>query len=99
MLRSGQKKIAKEPLHILDVNFDNIVISKIIERKTNSKYSIGYLDKVIRPLVQPKMSGYVNTFRFEDRTRKLMSFCREDEKLLEIYKTTWTKIENLKIFN
>ena len=45
------------------------------------------------------MSGYVNTFRFEDRTRKLMSFCREDEKLLEIYKTTWTKIENLKIFN
>ena len=51
MLRFGWKKIAKEPLHILDVNFDNIVISKIIEKKTNSKYSIGYLDKVIRPLV------------------------------------------------
>ena len=35
----------------LDVNVDNIVISKLIRTKTNSKYLIGYLDKVIRPLV------------------------------------------------
>ena len=43
----------------MDVN--NIVISKLIETKTNSKYLIGYLDKLIRPLILilPKMSGYV----------------------------------------
>ena len=27
---------------------------------------------------------------------KLMSLCLDDDKLLEKYKTTWTKIEDLK---
>ena len=38
-----------------------IVIAKLVENKTSSKYLIGYLDKVIRPLVLilPKMSGYL----------------------------------------
>ena len=34
-----------------DVNVDNIVISKSIETKNNSKYLIGELDDVIRPLL------------------------------------------------
>ena len=36
--------------------------------KTNSKYLIGYLDKVIRQLVWilPKMSGYVKTLKVKD---------------------------------
>ena len=56
----------------------------------------GYLDKDIRPLVliMPKMSGYVKTFK--DKINKLMSFRRDDEKLLEKYKAIWTKIEDLK---
>ena len=47
---------------------ENIVISKLIKTKTNSKYLIGYLDKDIRPLVfiMPRMSGYVKTFKVED---------------------------------
>ena len=51
-----QKKLIK----IWDVNIDNIVISKLVKTKTNSKYLIGYSDKAIRPLVliMPKMSGY-----------------------------------------
>ena len=63
---------------------------------------IGYLDKVITPLVLilPKMSGNVKTFKVKDGDKvtniKLMSFCIDDEKLLEKYKTIWTKIENLK---
>ena len=65
MLRFGEAKITKEkffaakkPINIWDVNVDNIVISKLFKTKTNSKYSIGYLGKVIRPLVLilPKMS-------------------------------------------
>ena len=44
----------------------NIVISKLV--KTKSKYLIGYLGKVIRPLVLivPKISGYVERFKDED---------------------------------
>ena len=46
LLRFGKKKVTKEKyyatkktINILDVNIDNIVISKLIETKTNSKYS------------------------------------------------------------
>ena len=63
---------------------------------------IGYLDKVIRPvvLIMPKISGYVKAFKVKDRDKdknnKLMSFGTDDEKLLEKYKAIWTKIEDLK---
>ena len=48
-------------MKIWDVNVDNIVISKLVKTKTNSKYLIGYLDKAVRPLVLiiPRMRGYV----------------------------------------
>ena len=44
-----------------DVNVDNMVILYLIEMRNNSKYLIGYLEKVIRTLVLilPNMSGYV----------------------------------------
>ena len=46
------------------------------------------------------MSGYFKTFKVKDgdkdKNSKLMSFCIDDEKLLEKYKSTWTKIEDLK---
>ena len=47
----------------------------------------------------PKMSGYVNTFKVKDgdknKNNKFMSFCIDEEKLLEKYKAIWTKIEDL----
>ena len=75
MSRFGQKKIAKEKFYgakkkknIWDNNVNNIVASKSIETKTNSKYLIEYLDEVIKPsvLLLPKMYGYFNTFRDKD---------------------------------
>ena len=42
------------------------------------------------------MSGHVKTFKVEDKIIKLMSYCIDVEKLLEKYKTIWTKIEDLK---
>ena len=104
MVRFGEKETAKEkfyaakkPIKIWDVNVDNIVIS-ITETKTNSKYLMWYLNKAVRPLVliMPKMSGYVKTFKVEDKIKKLMSFHIDDEKLLEKYKAIWTNIEDLK---
>ena len=68
MLRFYKIKVAKEqfygaknPLKIWDINVDDIGISKLVGIKNNSKYIIGYLDNIIRPLVVilPKMSGYV----------------------------------------
>ena len=109
MLRFGETKIVKENffagkklINIWDVNVDNIVISKLLKTKNNSKYLFGYLDKVIRPLVliMPKMSGYIKTFKVKDgdkdKNNKLMSFRIDDEKLLGKYKAIWTKIEDLK---
>ena len=57
--------LQKKPIKISDVNVDNILISKLTEIKTNSKYLIRYSDKAMRPLVliMPKMSGYVKTFK------------------------------------
>ena len=46
LLRFGETKIAKKhfihkPINIWDINVDNIVISKLIKIKTNSKYLVG----------------------------------------------------------
>ena len=47
-----------------------------------------------------KISGYVKTFKVEDRCRfknnKLMSFRIDDDKLLQRYKVFWTKNEDSK---
>ena len=62
------------------VNVDNMVNSKLVETKTNSKYLIGYLGKVLRPinLIVPKTSGHVKTPTVKDGKKKknteLMSF-------------------------
>ena len=76
-MRFGEKKIAKEKffcckncIKIWDVNVDNIVISKLVETKANSKYLIGIkFDKSIRPLVliMSKISGWFKTFEVEER--------------------------------
>ena len=86
MLKFGEAKIAKEKfyavkktINIWDVNIDNLVISKSIETKTSSKYLIGYLGKVIRPLILtlPKMSGYVKTFDVKDTWQIYKKRCFE----------------------
>ena len=68
MLIFGETKVikekfyaAKKPIKLRDVNVDNIVISRLVKTKTNSKRLIRYLDKAIRPLVliMTKMSGFV----------------------------------------
>ena len=89
MVKFGEKEIAKEkfyaakkPIKIWDVNVDNIVVSKLIETKTNSKYLIGIkLDKAIRPLIliMPKMSGYVKIFKVKYKINKLIYFRIDDE--------------------
>ena len=49
------------------------------------------------------MCGYFNIFKVKDRGKnknnKSMPFRINNNKLLEKYKTIWTKIEGLKILN
>ena len=54
MVRSGEKKktqkksfMMQKRLKVWDVNVHNIVISKLVKTKTNSKYLIRYLDKAM----------------------------------------------------
>ena len=54
MLSSSKKKLAKEkfcgakqPMKTWDANVDNIIISKLVEKKNLSKYLTRYLDEVI----------------------------------------------------
>ena len=64
--------LQKNPIKIWDVNIDNIVVSKVIETKTNSKYLIGIkFDKATGPLVliNSKMIGYVKTFKVEEKNQ------------------------------
>ena len=42
------------------------------------------------------MSGYVKTFKVENKINKLMSFHIDDEKLSQKYKAISTKTEDLK---
>ena len=53
----------------MDDDVDNIVISKLIETKTNFKYLIGYLDKVLIPsaLILPNMSRHIKAFKVQLR--------------------------------
>ena len=90
MLRFGKAKAAKEEFHgakklinIWDVNVGNVVISNLIETRNNSKYLVGYLDEKVK-------NGD------KDKNNKFMSFCINDEKLLETYTNIWTKIKDLK---
>ena len=106
MLRFTEKETAKQkfyPIQIWDVNVDNIVISKLVKTKTNSKYLIGIkFDKAVRPsvLIMSKMSGYVKTFKVKKgdkhKSNTLMPFLIDKEKLLEKYKAIWIKVQDLK---
>ena len=88
MVKFGKTEIVKEKFYAAKKPikiWDNIVISKLVKTKIDSKYLTGYLDKYVRPLVliMPKMSGYVQTFKVEEKINKLMSFRIDDEKMLE----------------
>ena len=79
-----------------------LIISKLVELKNNFNYLIGYSYEVIRTLVSvlSKLSGYIKTSKDKgvdkNENNKLMSLHIGNDKLLEEYKTIWSKIEDLK---
>ena len=60
-----EKNLIKKVL--INVNLDNIIISKLVKTKTNSKYLIGYLDELDKWVNMVKLK----TFKVEDKNNKL----------------------------
>ena len=91
ILRFCKTKVTKEIFGML-----MLIISMLIETKNNSTYLTEYLDEGIRLLLSilPKMSWHIKTFK--EKNNKLMPLCVDNDKLLEKYKTIWTKLEDLK---
>ena len=73
---------SKEPIDLLWVNIDQIVISdKFKHNNEGFKYFIGYLEgEIVKPLwtILPQMSGYLKYFQ---NGGKNMSFLIKDDKL------------------
>ena len=86
---------SKEPLDLLSVDLDQIVVSyKFKHNDEGFKHFISYLEgEIVKPLciILPQMSGYVKYF---ENGGKNMSFFIKDDKVWEKYKKIWNLIKN-----
>ena len=86
---------SKEPIDLLSVDLDQIVVShKFKHNDEGFKYFIGYLKgEIIKPLciILPQMSGYIKYF---ENGGKNMSFLIKDDEVWEKYDKIWDVIKN-----
>ena len=72
---------SKEPIDLLSVDLDQIVVShKFKHNDEGFKYFIGYLKgEIIKPLciILPQMSGYIKYF--ENGSKNMSFFIKDDE--------------------
>ena len=70
----------KEPIDLMSVNVDQIVVSDKFKRRDEGfKYFIGYQEgEIVKPLciILPQMSGYIKYF---EKSGKNMSFLIKDD--------------------
>ena len=86
---------SKQPIDLMSVNVDQIVISdKFKHSDEGFKYFIGYQEgEVVKPLciILPQMSGYIKYF---ENGGKNMSFLIKDDEVWEKYEQIWDVIKN-----
>ena len=86
---------SKEPIDLMSVNVDQIVVSdKFKHSDEGFKYFIGYQeDEIVKPLciILPQMSGYIKYF---ENGVKNMSFFVGGDNVLDKYKKIWNVIKN-----
>ena len=86
---------SKEPIDLMSVNIDQIVVSdKFKHNNEGFKYFIGYQEgEIVKPLciILPQMSGYIKYF---ENGGKNMSFWIKDDEVWEKYKKIWAVIKN-----
>ena len=85
---------SKEPIDLLSVELDQIVVSdKFKHNDEGFKHFIGYLEGgIVKPLciILPQMSGYIKYF---ENGGKNMSFLIKDDEVWEKY-NIWDVIKN-----
>ena len=86
---------SKEPIDLMSVNVDQIVLSdKFKHNNEGFKYFIGYQEgEIVRPLciILHQMSGYIKYF---ENGGKNMSFLIQDDEVWEKYEQIWYVIKN-----
>ena len=86
---------SKEPIDLMSVNVDQIVVSdKFKHNNEGFKYFIGYQEgEIVKPLciILPQMSGYIKYF---ENGSKNMSFLIKDDEGQEKYDKIWDAIKN-----
>ena len=95
-IRLNKKKIhkSKEPIDLLSVDLDQIVVSdKFKHNNEGFKYFIGYQEgEIVKPLciILPQMSGYIKYF---ENGSKKMSFLIKDDEVWDRYDNIWDAIK------
>ena len=86
---------SKEPIDLLSVDLDQIVVSdKFKHNGEGFEHFIGYLEgEIIKPLciILPQMDGYIKYF--ENRSKN-MSFLIKDDKVWDEYNKIWDVIKD-----
>ena len=86
---------SKEPIDLMSVNVDQIVVSDKFKHNNESfKYFIGYQKgEIVKPLciILPQMSGYIKYFK---NGGKNMSFLIKDDEVWEKYEGIWYVTKN-----
>ena len=86
---------SKEPIDLMSVNVDQIVVSdKFKHSDEGFKYFIGYQEGEIVKLlciILPQMSGYIKYF---ENGGKNMSFLIKEDEVREKYEQIWDMIKN-----
>ena len=86
---------SKEPIDLMSVNVDQIVVSdKFKHNNEGFKYFIGYQEgEIVKPLciILPQMSGYIKYF---ENGGKNSSFLIKDDNVLNKYNKIWNVIKN-----
>ena len=96
-IRLDKKELhkSKEPIDLMSVNLDQIVVSdKFKPSDEGFKYFIGYQEgEIVKPLciILPQMSGYIKYF---ENGGKNMSFLIKDDEVWEKYEQIWDVIKN-----
>ena len=87
--------MSKEPIDLMSVNIDQIVVSDKFGHNVNgSRYFIGYQEgEIIKPLciILPQMTGYIKYFEYGGMN---MSFFIKNNEVWEKYKQIWCLIKN-----
>ena len=86
---------SKEPIDLMSVNVDQIVVSdKFKHNNEGFKYFIGYQEgEIVKPLciILPQMSGHIKYF--ENRGKNISFFIKDDEVLDKCNKI-WDVVKN-----